>query len=104
MSGVKAPAKDDFTWLFDERTLTINGRELRFRELSVKENDACIDAARQKDGTIDGRLNMLMIISKSAVEPTISLDQLASFPNRVYLQIAEFVNDLNLIDDAVEEP
>lgn len=102
MSGVKAAA-NPLSFLFQERVLRLGDREFKFRELSVAENDACIDAARNEDGTINGRINMRMMISKSAVDPKISMDDLAAVPNRVYLQLAEFVNDINSIDDALED-
>lgn len=105
--GVKEPvaesndaAKLDF--LFVTRSVKVGEQEFSFREMSVKESDACLDAARKEDGTIDGRLNMRMIISKSSVSPKISVDDIARMPNRVYLKFAEFVNDLNSIDDAEE--
>lgn len=101
-AGVKAP-ENPLDFLFEEKVLEINGRKLVFRELSVAENDQCIDAAREKDGTINGRLNMRMAIAKSSVDPKISMDDLAKFPNRVYLRIAEFVNDINSYDDALVE-
>ena len=93
-----------FEFVFAERTLDIDGRPFVFRELSVKENDACIDAARQEDGDINGRINMRMMIAKSSVDPKITIDNLSNLPNRVYLKLAEFVNDINSIDDAVEPP
>ena len=97
MSGVK---KDDFEFLFSTKSIDISGRVFVLKELSVAENDACWDASKNEDGTYNGRTNIRMMITKSAVDPTISLDQLAKFPNRVYLQLAEAVNELNSIDDA----
>lgn len=105
-SGVKKSEPDvagDLDFLFENKKLNLNGRDLVFRELSVKESDACIDAARKPDGTFDGRINMRMIIAKSSVDPKISVDDIAKMPNRIYLRIAEFVNALNSIDDS-EEP
>lgn len=99
-----AVVKNPFEFVFAERTLDVDGRPFVFRELSVKENDACIDAARQPDGDINGRINMRMMIAKSSVDPKITVDDLAGLPNRVYLKLAEFVNEINSIDDAVEPP
>lgn len=91
-----------FDFAFTQRELDIDGRIFKFRELSVKENDACIDAARLRDGSINGRINMRMMIAKSSVDPKITVDDLTNIPNRVYLKLAEFVNDINSIDDALE--
>jgi hypothetical protein len=101
-TGVKTPDTSPFDFLFEEKVLDLSGRKFTFRELSVAENDACIDAAREKDGTINGRINMRMAIAKSSVEPKITVDDLAKLPNRVYLRFAEFVNDINSYDDALK--
>jgi hypothetical protein len=92
-----------FAFVFAERELDLDGHKFSFRELSVKENDVCIDAARQPDGLINGRINMRMMIAKSSVEPKITVDDLAALPNRIYLKLAEFVNDINSIDDALAD-
>ena len=94
--------EDPFAFIFASKELDIDGRKFSFKELSVKENDQCLDASRQQDGTFDGRIHMRMMIAKSSVEPKITVDNLAGLPNRVYLRIAEFVNDLNNIDDALD--
>lgn len=94
--------RDPLDFLFTTRVLPLNGHDFEFKELSVKESDSCLDAARKPDGTIDGRLNMRMIIAKSSVAPKLTVDDIAKMPNRVYIKIAEFVNELNSIDDAEE--
>jgi hypothetical protein len=91
---------DPLDFLFVQRALDLNGHAFTFRELSVAESDECIDKSRRPDDTIDGRLNMRLLISKSSVEPKLKIDDIAKMPNRVYIKIAEFVNDLNSIDDA----
>jgi hypothetical protein len=93
-----------FDFTFIEREMQLFGKTFKFRELSVAENDACIDAARMDDGNINGRINMRMMIAKSSVDPKITVDDIARLPNRIYLQLAEFVNDVNSIDDALIEP
>jgi hypothetical protein len=92
-----------FDFAFAEREIDVDGHLFKFREMSVKENDACIDAARQPDGMINGRINMRMMIAKSSVSPKITVDDLAGVPNRIYLKLAEFVNEINSIDDALDE-
>lgn len=102
--GLKAVEGGVFDFAFAEREMLLFGKTFKFRELSVAENDACIDAARQPDGMINGRINMRMMIAKSSVDPKITVDDIAGLPNRIYLQLAEFVNDVNSIDDALAEP
>lgn len=96
-------AKGDLDFLFNTKDLEVAGRKLSFRELSVADSDSALDASRRPDGTIDGRLNIRLLIAKSSVEPKITVDDIAKFPNKVYIRIAEFVNDLNSIDDAEED-
>jgi hypothetical protein len=92
-----------FDFVFEEREMMLFGKPFKFRELSVLENDACIDAARQPDGMINGRINMRLMIAKSSVDPKITVDDISKLPNRIYLQLAEFVNEVNSIDDALAE-
>jgi len=89
-------------FLFVTKSLKIGTAEFSFRELSVQESDACLDKSKRPDGSIDGRMNMRLLISKSSVEPKITLDVIAAMPNRIYIKFAEFVNELNSIDDAEE--
>jgi len=91
-------------FMFAEKELDLNGHPFKFRELSVAESDSILDASRLPDGGINGRLNMRMTIVKSAVEPKLTVDDLAKIPNRIYLKMAEFVNDLNSSDDTLIEP
>lgn len=102
-AGVKTPADPFATLGFREKAFPLGGTDWKFRELSVQESDACIDAARKENGDIDGRTHMRLMIVKSSVEPKITLDQLAKLPNRVYLLFADFVNELNSVDDALED-
>lgn len=90
-----------FTFL--EKTVTIGGTDYKFRELTVAENDLCADAAREPNGDINGRRMMRLMVSKSIVEPKMSLDDIAGIPNRLYLRFCEAVNDLNSSDDDEDE-
>ena len=84
---------------FAEKVVKLtDGSEWRMRELSVGENDTCADGAKKPDGDIDGRAMMRLMIAKSAVEPTLTLDELLAMPNRVYIKFAEAVNELNSPD------
>lgn len=86
-----------------ERDFIIGGQSFKLKELTVAENDACIDAARQPDGDINGRTHIRMMITKSCLDPKLTVDDIASLPNRVYLRLAEAVSELNSIDDALDE-
>lgn len=101
-TGVKAqsnvtalPEPDVFDIPFKDASTTINGVEWKFRELSVIENDQCADGAKGPDGEFDGRTMMRLLIIKSSVEPKLDATRLGKLPQRVYLQIARVVNDLN---------
>lgn len=89
---------------FAKKSITINDVEYTFKELSVGENDFCADAAKNPEGNIDGRKMMRLMVAKSAVEPKLSLDDLAECPNRIYVKFCEVVNDLNIPDDEDDSP
>lgn len=80
---------------FAEATVVVGGRAFKFRELSVKENDECADASRGENGTIDGRVMMRLMVAKSSVDPKITVERLASMPQRAYSTLADTVNDLH---------
>lgn len=89
---------------FETKNLTIGETEYTFKELTVGENDACADAAKGPDGNIDGRKMMRLMVSKSSVEPKLSLEDLAECPNRLYIKFCEVVNALNIPDDEDDDP
>ena len=80
---------------FVERTAKILGKDYKFRELSVQENDECADMSRDKDGRINGRTMMRLMIMAASVEPKLTVDTLAKMPQRVYLRVYDVVNELN---------
>lgn len=91
---------------FEERTIMIGGQEFRFRELSVEENDKAADAAKQPDGTINGRTMMRLMILTSLVEPKMTSKELVKLPQRAYIRIYDAVSELNTVDldaDSEEE-
>ena len=92
-----------FEFAFAEKDIKIGEQVFKFRELSVAENDFCAEAARNEKGDIDPRKMMRLMIAKSAVEPTLSLEELLAIPNRAYLRFAEIVNDLNSPDEDEDE-
>ena len=85
----------DFDFPFNEKQVAVNGKEFRFRELTVAESDQCADAARKPDGDLDGRAMMRLMIAKSSVSPKLTADILAKLPGHVYVKFAEAVNDVN---------
>ena len=102
MAGVKA-ATDNVVDLFRTRKSMVGGTEYTVRELSVKENDLCTLAARQPDGTFDGRIMMKMMVLKSVIEPKLTDAELAELPNRLYLKLCDVVSDINADDEVDEE-
>ena len=87
---------------FLEKEVVISGKTFRFRELSVAENDGCLEAARKPDGDIDGRIMMRLMMTKSAVEPALNADIISKLPSRVYIKLAETVNDINSAEEEKE--
>ncbi len=87
---------------FLEKEIEISGKTFRFRELSVAENDSCLEAARKPDGDIDGRIMMRLMMTKSAVEPALNADIISKLPSRVYIKLAETVNDINSAEEEKE--
>lgn len=93
-----------FEFPFEEKSIEIGGKEWRFRELSVQENDDCADASKDKDGRINGRTMMRMTIIASSVEPKITPAILAKMPTRIYGKIYDVVNDLQNPDTLGDTP
>lgn len=79
---------------FEEKSVTVGGREWRFRELSVQENDDCADAAKGPDGMINGRTMMRLTILASSVSPKLTPELLAKMPTRLYGKLYDLVNEL----------
>lgn len=88
--------------LFRTSTATVGGVEYQFRELSVKENEACVTAARAS-GEFDGRIMMKFMVLKSVIDPKLTDVSLGDMPQRLYLKLCDVVSELNA-DDEVEAP
>jgi hypothetical protein len=101
-AGVKNAATTPDS-LFRRWTGPIAGSEYTFQEVSVKDNDAAVNAARNEDGTFDGRIMMRLLVIKCSVEPKLTEEALQALPQRVYLQICDVVNDLNVTEEPDEE-
>lgn len=89
---------------FETKSITIGETDYKFKELTVGENDSCADAAKNEKGDIDGRKMMRLMVSKSSVEPKLTLEDLAECPNRLYIKFCEVVNDLNIPDEDEDAP
>jgi len=98
------PPVNEATDLFRTSTIKFGETEYVLRELSVKENDVCVAASKQADGTFDGRIMMRFMVLKSIVEPKTTDVSLAELPNRLYLRLCDAVSDLNAddVDDLPE--
>ena len=98
------PLRGAFDFPYEQRSFTYKGIKYSFRELTVAEMDECREmATNDKDQTIDGRAMMRYEITKSAVEPAITLELLAKCPQRLYLNFVDIVNDLNDADAIKDE-
>lgn len=87
---------------FLEKEVEIGGTKFVVRELSVQENDDCIEAARKEDGQVDGRIMMRLMVTKSVVSPELNADLISKLPSRIYVKIAEAVNDVNSGEESDE--
>lgn len=94
VATVTAIARDPFDFPPVTKSVEYQGVTYTFRELTVGETDKC-----REDATIneqwDGRLMTRLMICESAVEPTITLDQLNRLPQSLYGAVVDVVNDLN---------
>lgn len=104
MPRVTTPEDGVFDFPFAEKTVLVAGREYTFRELSVIENDQAAEKSKQPDGNIDGRLMMKFMVAAASVAPTIDVATLGKIPNRIYLQFATVVNELNAPPDEEASP
>lgn len=103
--GTLTPVPDmmaPFEIPFLEKEVVVAGKTFKFRELSVVENDACLEASRKPDGDIDGRIMMRLMMSKSAMDPILNADIISRLPSRIYVKLAEAVNDINAAEDEDE--
>lgn len=89
----------------DTRTVIHKGKSYTFREITVDENDEALEASKNPDGnTINTRVMNRMIITLSAIDPKISLEELGKFSHRLYQKIVDAVNELNDPDRVEGDP
>lgn len=86
---------------FAEKTVTIGEVTFKFREPSVADNDFAAEAAKGPDGEIDGRQLMRLVITRSCVEPKITVEDIQSLPYSAYMKLAEVVNNFGEEDESV---
>ncbi len=94
VTKVADPERDPFDFPANTAYVEYKGIRYNFRELTVAETDQA-----REDSTIDekfdGRLMTRLMIVTSATEPSMTLAQLGSLPQRLYAAIVDKVNDLN---------
>lgn len=103
MSVKSATDAEETQFPFEEKVLVLGGKEWRFRELSVQENDDCADSAKGQDGMINARTMMRLMIIQSSVQPKLSPNSLGKLPTRVYGKIYDLVNELQNPDTLKEQ-
>ena len=94
MTKIPVPARDPFDFPPNTDKVSYLGVDYTFRELTVAETD---DARELSiiDDKFDGRLMTRLMICQSAIDPAISMEQIAKIPQRLYSAIVDCVNDLN---------
>lgn len=86
-------------------TFEYDGVVTVMRELSVDEGDAIWDAAQEpdpKDKTAtrtNNRLNSRMLLSKSLVEPSVTVDQVGKWGGKKYVTFMRHFDGLNTVSE-----
>ena len=78
------------------KTVSIGGKDYTFQELTVAEQDECWDAAQNKDGTFNARLNTRLMVTKAAVDPKVGVGDFAAMPVTIYSAMVDAVRELNV--------
>jgi len=86
--------RDPFDFPVNTDKVSYMGVDYTFRELTVQEIDDAREAATNGE-KFDTTLMTRMMISTGAVEPTMSLEQMAKLPQRLFNAIIDCVNELN---------
>lgn len=88
---------------FGSSEVTYKGTTYHFTELSAKAYDKCEELAKREDETINGVLLTRLMITKSATDPKITLDDLGDMPLLKVNALAKAVTDLHT-DKVAEKP
>lgn len=87
---------------FDSSETIYKGKTYHFTELSAKAYDKCEELARRPDETINGVLLTRLMITKSASDPKITLDDIGDMALKKVNALAKVVTDLHT-DKVVEK-
>jgi hypothetical protein len=80
------------------KTVVIRGKSYKIREITVEENDAAIDAAKNpppNDNTINGRVMNRMIVVSALVDPKLDIASIGKLSNKLFSRLFDEINDLN---------
>lgn len=86
--------RDPFDFPPNTASVTYEGVEYKFRELTVGETDVAREASTSGD-MFDGRLMTRLMVTAGAVDPKMTLEDLTKLPQRLYSAIVDKVNELN---------
>jgi len=80
----------------DTEQVKINGTTYSVRELTVDESDSIDEAAKNPDGTYNGRLSTRLAIA-AATEPPISVDEIGKLGQTKYTALIRAFNKMNTL-------
>ena len=92
-------ADKGLTFEFEEREVEIKGTTFKLRELTTEKYDECIKAATGEDEDIDMVVLLRLMLIDSLVDPTLTVDQIASLPHSITRKLTTAVNKLHFSDD-----
>ena len=87
---------------FASAEVTYKGKTYHFVEITAKEYDKCEELARRPDDTINGVLLTRLMMTKSATDPKITLEDIGNMPLLKVNALAKAVTDLHT--EVVEKP
>lgn len=87
--------RDPFDFPAKTDSITYQGVEYVFKELTVAETDECREGATLADDKFDGRLMTRLMVCASSHEPKITLELLTKLPQSLYVAMMDLVNDIN---------
>ena len=97
-----AVARDPWDFPPNTKSISYQGVEYVFRELTVAETDTAREASTDGE-KFDGRLMTRLMIVTGSVEPKMTLETLGKMPQRLYSAVVDLVNVLNDPDALAEE-
>jgi hypothetical protein len=85
-------------------TFEVAGGSYTLRELSADESDDIWDASKQPDGTVNTRLNTRLLLAKSVVEPSTTMEQVGKWGSQKFGTIMRHFNRLNAVPEENPTP